>query len=99
MKDSKKCEKACITCLIICENCAINCNLIGDKNCYKFYSDFATICISCEKFKVENSDLNQDIPPFCSKVCKKCSCECEKHLSNYSSCEDCVAACKKQCEK
>lgn len=98
MKDSKSCIEACLACMVTCESCIADCIKDGNEECVLLCRDCADICALCARFESRGSQYATELHILCSKVCKACAEECEKHAAHNESCKTCTEACKRCAE-
>jgi len=94
MKNSQTCIEACLACAVTCENCITACVSTDNKECILLCRDCADICALCARFEARSSIFTQHLHALCTKICKACAAECDKHAGHDASCKDCAEACK-----
>jgi hypothetical protein len=96
----KSCIDACLECAAICNYCASADLKEKDtammSRCVQLDMECAAICTVAAQLMSLGSEHAKEVCMICSKICKECAEECEKHDNDH--CRECAESCRK-CEQ
>lgn len=102
--EMQECMDDCMACHRMCMQTMTYCMMMGgdfmEGSCMRMLQDCAEMCMTCEKFMINGSEMCGKVCGLCAEMCKTCAMECEKFPNDAQmmACAKMLRECAASCE-